>query len=120
MAELEARLKALSKRGRSGEEAVLRVGDLVFDTRTYEVRNGRLPVVLTRTGYRILALLMRQSPRVVERESIEEEIWGDDRPGSDALRTHIHALRQALHKAGAAPMLKTVQGIGYRLVHGGE
>jgi DNA-binding response OmpR family regulator len=120
LAELEARLKALSRRGRAGGEAVLRVGDLAFDTQTYELSFGGRVLALTKTGYRILALLMRRSPRVVERESLEAEIWGDDRPDSDALRTHIHALRQALDKAGAAAMLKTVQGIGYRLVRNDE
>lgn len=116
LVELEVRLKALSRRGRAGEDPVLRVGDLSFNTQTYEVSCAGQPLTLTKTGYRILGHLMRRSPAVVEREFLEAEIWGDDRPDSDALRTHIHALRQALDKAGAAPMLKTVQGIGYRLV----
>jgi DNA-binding response OmpR family regulator len=116
LAELEARLKALARRGQPGDEAVLRVGDLSFDTHTYEVLCAGRALTLAKTGYRILACLMRQSPRVVEREALEAEIWGDDRPDSDALRTHIHALRQALDKAGHAAMLKTVQGIGYRLM----
>ena len=44
------------------------------------------------------------------------EIWGDAPPDSDALRTHIHALRQALDKPFATPMLKTIPGAGYRLM----
>ena len=34
---------------------------------------------------------------------------------SDALRTHIHALRQALDKPFDSPMLHTVAGVGYRI-----
>ena len=40
----------------------------------------------------------------------------DDPPDSDALRTHIHALRSALDKPFPVPLLKTHPGIGYRLV----
>ena len=117
LVELEVRLKALVRRARGdGPEPVLRVGDLSFNVQTYEARCAGQWLTLTKTGYRLLACLMRESPKVVTRETLEAEIWGDDRPDSDALRTHIHALRQALDKAGAASMLKTVQGIGYRLV----
>jgi DNA-binding response OmpR family regulator len=59
---------------------------------------------------------MRESPKVVSRETLELEVWGDDRPDSDALRTHIHALRQSLDKPHSTAMLHTVQGIGYRLI----
>jgi len=121
MAELEVRIKALARRARGAEpDQVLRVGDLSINTGTYEAQRGGQPIALTKTGYRILALLMRESPKVVTREVLESEIWGHDRPDSDALRTHIHAVRQALDKVRASSMLKTVQGIGYRLVAGDE
>jgi DNA-binding response OmpR family regulator len=115
--ELEARLKALARR--AGGNAVgteLRVGDLRFDPQTFQAQRAGRPLTLTKTGYRILACLMRESPKVVLRQTLESEIWGDDPPESDALRTHIHALRQAIDKPPDSPMLKTVQGIGYRLV----
>lgn len=121
MVELEARLKALARRGRGTDpDPALRVGDLSFNTQTYEVECAGRPVTLTKTGYRILACLMRESPKVVTRETLESEIWGEDRPDSDALRTHIHALRNALDKTQSSSMLKTVQGIGYRLIAGDE
>jgi DNA-binding response OmpR family regulator len=119
--ELEVRLKALVRRAGGGVTgAALRVGDLQFDPQTFEAKRAGRPLALTKTGYRILACLMRESPKVVLRKTLESEIWGDDRPESDALRTHIHALRQAVDKPPAIPMLKTVQGIGYRLVAGDE
>jgi DNA-binding response OmpR family regulator len=58
---------------------------------------------------------MNAAPRIVPREDLEQAIWGGDRPDSDALRTHIHALRQALDKPFALPMVHTVAGVGYRL-----
>ena len=42
-------------------------------------------------------------------------MWGEDRPESDALRTHIHALRQAVDKPFASPLVHTIAGVGYKL-----
>ena len=67
-------------------------------------------------GYRILLILMRASPAIVTRETLEQELWADDRPSSDPLRTHIHALRQRLEKPFAPQVLITLPGIGYRLI----
>jgi DNA-binding response OmpR family regulator len=119
--ELEARLKALARRaGGSVTGAVLRVGDLRFNPETFEAERAGRPLTLTKTGYRLLACLMRESPKVVLRDTLESEIWGDHRPESDALRTHIHALRQAIDKPPGSSLLKTVQGVGYRLVANDE
>ena len=117
LAELDVRLKALVRRARDAHvEAVLHVGELSFDTATLTVTRAGRRIDLTPTGYKILAKLMQAAPKLVSRESLEYEIWGDEPPDSDALRTHIHALRQALDKPFIAPMLKTLQGVGYRLV----
>ena len=72
--------------------------------------------MLTRIGYVILRTLMLAAPRIVTRESLEHAVWGDDRPESDALRTHIHFLRQGIDKPFERPMLVTIPGVGYRLV----
>lgn len=116
--ELEVRLKALERRsrGRSAGAPLLSVGDLVFDTETYEARREGRSLALTKTGFKILGCLMRESPKVVPRLVLEQEVWGDDRPDSDALRTHIHALRQTLDKPFGFAMLRNVSGIGYKLV----
>ena len=116
--ELEIRLKALLRRarGQTAAAAVLAVGELRFDTEKFEVRRAGQTLTLTRTGYIILKCLMSEAPKLVPRELLEHEVWGDDRPDSDALRTHIHALRQVLDKPYAFPMLRTIPGIGYKLL----
>lgn len=116
--ELEMRLKALVRRARgAGQGAhVLRVGELAFDTSTYTASRAGKPLTLTKTGYVLLRCLMREAPALVPRETLEFAVWGDNRPDSDALRTHLHALRQALDKPFPFPMLITVPGIGYKLV----
>lgn len=122
LVELEARLKAIVRRARGASTGtrLLRVGDLAYDLATFEVTRAGKPLTLTKTGHKLLACLMRESPKVVSREKLEAEVWGDDRPDSDALRTHIHALRQAIDKAHPFSMLRNVLGVGYRLVASDE
>lgn len=115
--ELDARLKALVRRAREGHVgAILRFGDLLFDISGFRATRSGRAIELTRTGYKLLACLMRSAPNVVTRAALQHAVWGQDLPDSDALRTHVHALRHALDNPFEAPMLKTLQGIGYRLV----
>lgn len=117
--ELEARLLALVRRANaSSHDQVLRFGELEFDTGTFEARRSGQRLELTPFGYKLLAALLRAAPRLVTREELEQELWKDEPPLSDALRSHIHALRQAIDKSfpTSQPMLITVPSIGYRLV----
>jgi DNA-binding response OmpR family regulator len=114
--ELEARVRALirRRRGRLSTE-LLRVADLTLDTGTLEVRRGGKDVTLTPIGLKILMVLMRTSPRVVNRREIERQVWGDVLPDSDTLRSHIYNLRKQIDKPFDKPLLHTVQSTGYRL-----
>ena len=122
LVELEVRLKALVRRSRGlgTASAVLAVGDLTFDTETFQATRAGVPLALTKTGYTILKVLMRETPKVVPRDRIEHELWGDNPPDTDALRVHIHALRQALDKPFAQPMLHTIAKVGYKLIPADE
>ncbi len=114
--ELEARLKALSRRAHGAtSQAVLRVGDLEFDPAMIQVRRGARSIDLPPISLRLLETLMRAAPRVVKREELERAIWGDQPPDSDSLRAHMHTLRVAVEGAGEVVLLHTLRGIGYRL-----
>lgn len=113
--ELTARLKALVKRGASYVPDQLRVADLELDTGGMKVRRAGQTIELNRVCLNILTILMKAYPNVVTRKEMEHALWGDMPPGSDALRSHIYALRQAIDKPFQTPLLETVHGIGYRL-----
>jgi len=99
-----------------GSQSALQVADLHFDLRTLVVRRGSRRLDLAPAGLRLLEKLMRASPAVVPRRDVEQALWGDDPPESDAaLRGHIHALRAELDAPPAPKLLHTVHGIGYRL-----
>ena len=117
--ELEARLKALSRRA-SGmvSQSPLKVGDLVFDPGLVQASRAGRVLALSPIPLKILEHLMRASPKVVKREELERLIWGENPPDSDALRAHMHVLRNALEQPGNAPLLHTLRGIGYQLRQG--
>jgi DNA-binding response OmpR family regulator len=114
--ELNARLRAMLRRS-AGEVAaeVLRVGELEVNTGTLQVsRRGQL-VNLTPIGLKLLIALMKASPKVLSRRTLEREVWGDIAPDSDALRSHLYNLRKAIDKPFEESMLHNVPGMGYRL-----
>jgi len=116
MREVEARLLALLRRAqvRAGA-SILQVGDLSFNTCTLKVLRGGCSIELPPIPLKLLEILMRQSPRVLPRDEVERAIWGDTPPDSDALRAHLHILRNAVDKKSAKPLIKTLRGIGYQI-----
>ena len=119
--ELEARIRALLRRGRmsSGNTAdggaVWTYADLTFNSGEHWAERQGRRLRLSPTGFRILDELMRVAPGLVRREDLEHALWGDDPPEGSALRTHIHELRRELDKPFAESLLHTVPHVGYRL-----
>lgn len=114
--ELEARLVALDRRARNlGQPRVLRVADLEFDTRTQQARRAGVPLKLSATTRKLLAHLMANTERVVPRQELEREIWGDDPPEGDVLRAHVYALRNVIDRPFERKLLHTLHGTGYRI-----
>lgn len=114
--ELESRIGALVRRARGYvSSTVLRIGDLEFDTAKQTVRRANRPLHVTATGRKILEAMMRNTDRVMSRAEIEQLIWGDDPPQSDALKIHIHALREVIDRPFELPLISTVRGVGYRI-----
>ena len=115
--ELELRLNALMRRARdAGGRRVLRVADLEYDLDRLRVTRAGREVELAAIPLKILELLMRRSPNVVWRRDIEQAVWGDSPPDSDALRVHMHTLRGAIEVVERPALLRTLRGIGYRIM----
>jgi DNA-binding response OmpR family regulator len=117
MVELEVRLKALIRRA-SGlpKPSMVRFAEVSLDLSTFHATRGDIELRFTPTGYKLLAVLLRNAPDLVLRECLVREVWGSAPPDSDALRTHIHSVRVVLDKPFRSPMLQTVPGLGYKLV----
>jgi len=114
--ELEARLRALIRRDRHQVSTqILQVADLALDTATLRLTRAGRELVVSPIGLKVLAILMRESPRVVTRRDLEREIWGDALPDSDTLRSHLYNLRRVMDKPFDRPLLHTIHSAGYRL-----
>ena len=59
---------------------------------------------------------MNASPRVVSKTELEEKVWGEDIPSSDALRTHLHSVRAQVDKPFGKVMIVTIAGVGYQII----
>ena len=115
--ELEARIRALIRRERRQVSTeVYKVADLILDTGSLRATRGGHDLTLSPIALRLLGILMRESPRVVTRRDIEREIWGDELPESDTLRSHLYNLRKAVDRGFEKQLLHTVQTAGYRIV----
>lgn len=115
--ELVARLQALIKRQR-GQVASKRwqVGNLILDTASQQVWRDEQEIHLSPTGLRILQVLMRESPNVIARKTLEQELWGSELPDTDALRSHLYNLRKAIDHPFEFAMIQTLKGVGIKLV----
>jgi len=115
LSELEARARALLRRGRPLPGASLRVADLELDTGSFVARRAGHELTLTRMQTLLLERLMRQSPRFVAHDELARLLWGDELREMAALHTHMHALRAAVDRGFEHPLIRTVRGMGYRL-----
>ncbi len=114
--ELVARITAQIKRVRGLVGHVqLSVGDLELRPRTNQVMLAGREIELPPIQFRLLALLMRHAPEVVSRQCMEMELWGDEAPDSDALRSHLYSLRKLIDKPFGRKLIHTLPGVGVKL-----
>jgi DNA-binding response OmpR family regulator len=114
--ELEARIRALHRRGQPPSKPDLVLGPLRLDVDAMLACRENQRIALTRAQALILELLLRRSPAVVSQQALMEQVWGDQGGDAAALHTHMYSLRVLIDKPFASHMLQTVHGIGYRLI----
>jgi DNA-binding response OmpR family regulator len=114
--ELLARIRAVlvragppdTRRGRH-----LADGPLVLDLAARTAAMGRRELDLTRLEFDLLAYLLTNPGRAIERSELLDRVWGYDRyPTTRTVDFHVLSLRKKLGKA--SERLVTVQGVGYR------
>lgn len=112
--ELEARVRALIRRGQSGGGADLVHGDLTLDTAGRRATIKGMPLDLSARELGVLEVLMLRSGRVVSKEQLAEQLygWGEE-VGANAIEVYMHRLRKKLEPAGVN--VRTIRGLGYLL-----
>lgn len=116
LAELSARVRALSRRQVYPRPPRLEVGDLVLDPATRGVHRGGTPIELSAREFGLLHLLMRHPGQVLSRSTILDRVW-DSNYGvtSNVVDVYVRYLRQKIDRPFGIESLETVRGAGYRL-----
>lgn len=113
--ELMARIRTVLRRPSAAQPPIL-LGRLSFDPGQREAFVDGAPLVLRRRELSVLESLIRRAGRVVQRETLIEEMFGfDDDVQSNTLDSHVSRLRSRLADAGAGVVIHPVRGIGYML-----
>lgn len=114
LAELEARIRALIRRGVSGGSATITFGDLVFDTSSRQCQVKDVALGLSARESALLELLMLKATKVVSKAKILEHLcsW-DEEISENAVEVSISRLRKKLNPFGIE--IRTIRGLGYLL-----
>ncbi|MGL6337790.1 MAG: response regulator, partial [Waterburya sp.] len=116
LGELNARVRALSRRGEVSPNTVLNVNGLILDPSTCQVSYQQKPIKLTAKEYNLLEIFLRNPARVFSRSQILDKLWTfDDPPLEESVKAHIKGLRRKLKQVGVVDWIENVYGIGYRL-----
>jgi DNA-binding response OmpR family regulator len=116
-AEVEARVRLLAKRQRTRDsDAAVRVGDLVVDPISYQVRLRGRQLDLTYKEFELLRFLAARPGRVCTRAQLLQDVWGYDFfGGTRTVDVHVRRLRAKLGPEHES-MITTIRGVGYKLV----
>lgn len=117
--ELLARLRALTRRAKphpENEVVALQFQDLVLDPQHREVTRAGQHISLTRTEFALLNVFMENPRKVLERNTLLNEVWGFEFPTTaNSLEVYIGYLRRKTEAGGLPRLIHTVRGIGYVL-----
>lgn len=118
MRELIARINAVLRRSTEKETAVLKIGPFKFDEAKHEIKMNNEILDLPLKEFNILKTLLLNKNKVVSRSNLLKTVWGEDFFGDEkTLDVHIRRLRKKIEADSMHPTyIKTVRGVGYRLV----
>lgn len=116
-AELLARIRALLRRGKTADPAVLSLGGLVLDPATKETSRGGRQISLTAREFALLEYFMRYPNVVLTRTRLIEHVWDCNYDGlSNIVDTYVKYLRKKIRMTDSDPeLIHTLRGSGYML-----
>ena len=118
LSELEARVRALIRRGQLGANTSLTCASLLLDTAAHRAFIAEVPIDLSAREIGVLEVLLLRQRKVVSKEQIMEALckWDEDL-GGNAIEVYIHRLRKKLETSGVR--IRTIRGLGYLLEEDG-
>ena len=112
--ELEARVRALIRRGQANAGNDMTHGALRFDTLARRLFHDGAPIDMPARELALTELLLARQGRVVSKEQMIDQLFGfGDEVGSNAIEVYVHRVRRKLEPFGVE--IRTVRGMGYLL-----
>ena len=116
LGELQARLRALVRRGPAHDAPVLTVGDLELDTARMRVSRAGTEIPMSTKEVQVLEVFMRRPGQVLTRLELLEGAWDSGYENrSNVIDVYIRYLREKIDRPFGVETLETVRGAGYRL-----
>ncbi len=114
LSELEARVRALTRRGMAGSPTLLRHGALAYDQVGRVASLNGEPLELSGRELGLLEILLGRAGRMVSKDQLVSHLceWGEE-VSPNAIEVYVHRLRKKLEPGGVR--IVTVRGLGYRL-----
>jgi DNA-binding response OmpR family regulator len=115
--ELIARIKSILRRKNGHSELPIAAGKLSIRPNLRQVQTGQDLIALTKKEFDILLFLIRNKNRVVTKDSIAGQLWGDymdEADSYDFIYAHLKNLRKKLDNHQCGHYIKTVYGLGYK------
>ena len=115
---VEAHLRRYMKYSTNEFSTRLTNGELVLNLVNYEFKKNSLVIDLLPKEFKMLTLFMKNIGRVFTKKQLYEKIWEEDYLEDDnTIMVHISNLREKIEDNPRKPKyLKTIRGIGYRMV----
>ena len=108
--ELNARLRAITRRHSGRATPLLTHGDITLDPASHTIKKADQIIELTPRAFEILQALMENQGRVMSRTRLEESLYSwKDEIESNAVEVHIHQIRKKL----GSNLIRTIRGVGY-------
>lgn len=115
-AELQARVRALIRRGEQDRGAEIRFADLRLDPVSHQVWRGQVEIVLTAKEYALLAYMVRNAETVLSRANIADNCWEYPfETFTNIIDVYINYLRKKVDGKFPTKLIHTVRGKGYIL-----
>ena len=118
-AELLARIRSVLRRGRSGGDLTIDLGNVSLEPEGRRVQVGGVELPLLKKEFDILLYFMQRPNHLIDKSVLAEAVWGDHADLADNFHfvyAQIKNLRHKLSEAGATIEIRAVYGFGYKLV----
>lgn len=114
--ELAARIQVLAARGaKASTNTNFELDNLTINYQQHSVVRADKAIAMSPTQWQLLTLLAKHSPNIVDKITIESEMWPDQEPSKDMFKTLIFRLRSLIDNDQETPLIHTIRGAGIAL-----